>query len=74
MSRISGAKMKRFIAEAALARANELPALQRADLFETIAKTLLSGAAATEANLAAFTIRETERHQLTLAQILGSEK
>jgi hypothetical protein len=62
-----------FIAESAIARAHELPLSIRAELFDAIGD-LLAGEASDEAHLAAFNLRETERHQLTLEQILRSAK
>jgi hypothetical protein len=62
-----------FIAECAIAHSNELPSSQRADLFDALSN-ILTGEAAKEAELAAFTIRESELHQLSLGQILRAQK
>jgi hypothetical protein len=61
--------VRRFLAESAIERGHLLAVPDRAALFETLAE-LLEGEAADAANLVAFSIRENERAQLKLANIL----
>jgi hypothetical protein len=61
--------IRRFIALAAIDRREELHGLDRADLYDAAA-SLLDGAEAEAARLAAFAIREAEKSQLTLIGIL----
>lgn len=60
---------RRFIAEAAISRANELPLLARADVYQTVAD-MLGGAEGEAARLVAFDLRKIEEHQLTLKALL----
>lgn len=60
---------RRFVAEAAIARAAELPLLARADVYQTVGK-LLGGAEGEAALLVAFDLRKIEKHQLTLKSLL----
>ena len=73
MSKLHTPQICRFIAEASIARSNELAPAPRADLFEALSE-ILQGEAAEEAKLTAFNIRETERHQMTLEQFLREGK
>jgi len=65
--------ISQFIAEAAFARANELPLSSRADLYDAVS-TMLDKKAATEAQLIAFNLREIERHQLQLDSLFKTVK
>lgn len=65
--------IRRFIAEAAVSRADQLSIGQRADLFDAVAE-ILDGEESEQARVAAWSLRESERHQLTLGNLLRSEK
>lgn len=62
--------LRRLLVARALTGAEHLPADQRAILFDAISVTL-DGKEAEEAKIAAFAVREAEKHQLTLFALLN---
>lgn len=63
------ARIKRFVAEAAIAQSHRLPRADRPALFTYVA-TMLEGEEAEQAKLVAFSLCEGDRHQLKLEQLL----
>ena len=64
-------KLFRRVAQLALRNIDELTAEQRADVYEGVAH-ILSGAESEAAKLAAFSLRESEQHQLKFRELLKS--
>lgn len=66
-------ELLRLVAKRATRGIDQLPPNERADVYEGVS-LILTGDEAAAAKLAAFSIRESERHQLQFQEILRQAK
>lgn len=66
-------RVRRFIAEAAISKSESMPLADRSLLYNEISH-LLEGPERDAAQLISFGLKETEKHQLKLTQLLKEAK